>query len=147
MHILVIDENPSAVDFFRDVLSSRGITVTSASDAVEGIEMADCSPPDAVLCDLQLSSGGAREVIRALQAKSPQMPIVVATEYGEVAEAADAMREGAFGYFIKGSPAEALNRELMGAVAQKRLHDRNQRLERELLRLTLRSTARLRLVA
>ncbi len=67
-------------------------------------KIAQLSPDRAVL-DLKMPGGSGLALLKLLQEQSPQTRVVMLTGYGSIANAVDAMREGAVGYVTK--PADA----------------------------------------
>ncbi|MCK5327145.1 MAG: response regulator [Candidatus Latescibacteria bacterium] len=53
--ILVVDDEPDAVEFVTEILSDlEGVSVISAADGVEGLEKAKTEGPDLIVLDVQM---------------------------------------------------------------------------------------------
>ncbi len=53
--ILVVDDEPDAVEFVTEILSDlKGVSVISAADGVEGLEKAKTEGPDLIVLDVQM---------------------------------------------------------------------------------------------
>ena len=54
--ILVIDDDPDILEAVKAILLSEGFEVSTASSAQEGLEFADKTKPDLVLCDMMMEA-------------------------------------------------------------------------------------------
>ncbi|HUG20895.1 response regulator, partial [Piscinibacter sp.] len=79
--ILVVDDDPSAVELMSAYLSQPGYTVLRAYGGREGIELTQRSLPDLVVLDLLMPDVGGIEVIEALkrEAATAQIPVIMVT--------------------------------------------------------------------
>ena len=84
---------------------------------------------DAVLLDLSLARSVGIEGFRRIHAQAPEIPILLLTGLQDEAVAGDAVREGAQGYVIKGTPECCLlKREVTHVIERKRLARQIERL-------------------
>jgi putative two-component system response regulator len=90
---------------------ARAATATGVEDLVNGAEWS------LAVVDHQLPDGRGPDVIGALRAASPAMPILVLTGQGAEETAIDAFRRGASDYVVKGGGyLEALTHRVRGLV-------------------------------
>ena len=92
VRVLVVDDEPVVRDAIRRVLEAEGMQVALASSGEEALHddaLTDC---ELLLCDLMLPGMSGIEVVRAVRARRPDLPIVAITGYatGEVRAAAEA---------------------------------------------------------
>lgn len=52
--VLVVDDEPDAVEFVKTVMEEAGYDVISASNGVEGLEAAQAEKPDLIILDIQM---------------------------------------------------------------------------------------------
>ena len=154
--ILLIDDDPVDRDILRCCLepdSANRIDYRAVDSGKAGLETIREWQPDCVLLDLNLPDMRGLEVLRNAAAGGLTCPIIVITAYGSEEIAAEAMRNGAADYLIKGTlngstlahsidkvlEREALRRE----VEQQRLaiEQRNRELEAGIAREKLARTA------
>jgi len=99
--VLVIDDEPVVRDGIRLVLTAAGLTVATAADASSGLAHPAAAGCRLVLCDLMLPDGDGTEVIRALHAIRPDLPVVAITGYATLDNARRTMDEGATDFLPK----------------------------------------------
>ncbi len=127
-HILVVDDDPNLLQVLKMRLMAGGYTVSTASDAETVHRRLEEETYDLALLDLKLQDDDGIELMEALHAAHPGLPVIILTAYGTIQTAVDAMRRGAFSYLTK--PFDG--RELLIQV-EKGLEQ--QRLSREVRRL------------
>lgn len=64
--------------------------------------------PDVVLLDLSLPGMSGIEITRKLKASHPKIEVLIFTTFDEEAQVLEAVRAGASGYLLKGTPKERL---------------------------------------
>lgn len=77
LRILVIDEDPMLCKAFVIGLNSSDWTVDSATNAVNGIEIAGKHPYDILITDIQLSDGRGFSMLRKTRKILPKLVIFV----------------------------------------------------------------------
>ena len=112
--ILLIDDDPGLSEVIELLLVGEGYAVKRAGTVKGGIECVRDAEVELVITDLKLPDGTGLNVIVAIHATHPQMPIIMITSYSSIESAIGALRAGAFDYVIK--PFD--NNELLHAVAR-----------------------------
>lgn len=102
-HVLVVEDRSSLRLMLERALQGEGFRVTSAADGRQGIEIAQAlaGELDLVLTDLKLPEAGGLEVLDAVRATRPGLPVIVLTAYGTIATAVEAMKRGAWSFLEK----------------------------------------------
>jgi len=126
---LVIDDSMIVVAVMEGMLTNAGWEVQTADGGEAGLKVLDTFAAELVICDLRMPKMDGIEVTRRVRARFPLLPLLILTDHAEVAQVVTAMREGAYGYILKGSPEEMLLAEIQGAVEHGRLLEKNRRLE------------------
>ena len=80
----------------------------SAHDGAEALRALDETHPDVVLLDLGLPDRSGIEVTREILKRRPDTEILIWTVFEEEDKVLDAIRAGASGYLLKGTPAARL---------------------------------------
>src|SRR5262249_14499072 len=98
--ILIIDDDPSALEVTDFHLKSEGFEVVTTESGEEGARMAEQGQFDLVLTDLQLPDLDGLEIVKRLKESVPYLPIIMISGYGSDTKAREATRKGAF-FFVE----------------------------------------------
>jgi len=128
--ILVVDDDPDWLELITELLMEEGHAVVSATSGARALALLPTFDPAVVLTDMQMPGMNGRELLTAIHARSPDLPVVVLT--GDRFQAdADGFDE-AFNVLLKPPPIEKLLAVVAGAAAEgarrERAHRRNHRL-------------------
>jgi len=79
--VLVVEDDPTAREFYRSVLRQAGLSVVSVEDGLAALHVIEARPPQVVVLDLALPRVSGRDVYRELKARPETrgIPIVVVT--------------------------------------------------------------------
>jgi two-component system cell cycle response regulator len=101
--ILVVEDNRNSNDLMCYLLRSFGHVVFSASDGVEGLDVAARERPDVIVLDLQMRRMGGFEAAAILAADSEMaaIPRVAVTAYAMLGDRERVLEEGFDGYIAK----------------------------------------------
>ena len=101
--VLVIDNDPSIVDFLSFVLEDAGYGVHTALDGDVGIELALRHRPPVVICDLMMGQMHGFEVLQALRARAElaETVVIVASSKAFKPDVDRAYELGATEYLVK----------------------------------------------
>lgn len=84
---LVVEDEPITLTFLSDTLQDMGFNVAQANNATEAIHAASDYPNLSVaFVDLGLPDISGLELISELRRMQPQLPIVIASGYGDMAK-------------------------------------------------------------
>jgi DNA-binding response OmpR family regulator len=98
--VLIVEDDLTIRMAVIRALTERGHTVTSASTAMSGLQLAVTDRPEVVLLDLGLPDLDGREVLRMLRAVTA-VPIIVVTARSDEAEIVRLLDAGADDYLVK----------------------------------------------
>ena len=79
MRILIVEDQPDIADLVKAFLSKHGHEVWTAKTGSKAISEAIAHEFDLLVCDLMLPALQGTEIIRALKAQSPRLPVIVIT--------------------------------------------------------------------
>jgi DNA-binding NarL/FixJ family response regulator len=88
-----------------------------AEDGLRAIELAKEKKPDLVLMDLNMPGMNGIQATREITKHLPEVKVLVLTTFGEDDWVFDAVRSGALGYLLKGTPRQELVAAVKGTVA------------------------------
>lgn len=121
--LLIIDDEPQLRNMLRRVFEGEGYVVTVAETGALGLARMKEAPFPVVLCDVKLPDANGIELTRALKTVAPGSVVVVMTAFGAIADAVQAMRNGAFQYLVKGDDNAKLLPTVNQALEQADLGD------------------------
>jgi two-component system response regulator AtoC len=123
--ILVADDDRLMRNFIAETLRRQGKEVILAADGQEAIAKLEEESFDLILSDVQMPLQDGLAVLKKAKALHPQALVILATAFGSVESAVEAMRLGAFHYLIKPFSPEALESALEKAEEHTRLIKEN----------------------
>lgn len=85
-HILVIDDEPTALDLIRRILEMKGYQVSSARNGQEGVELFQEDPCDLVITDMVMPVKDGLQTILDLREVAPGLPIIAISGGGTISK-------------------------------------------------------------
>jgi DNA-binding NarL/FixJ family response regulator len=108
-HILLVDDEPGIRLAIQAYLESEGFSVTTARNAIEGLEMAEKHHPDLVVTDIMMPQVDGYRFLQKLR-MLPRFrftPVIFLTAKGQTADRIEGYRFGCDAYMPKpGDPEE-----------------------------------------
>jgi DNA-binding NtrC family response regulator len=101
MNILVVDDEKLIRWSLKERLTQEGYTVKEAEDGRSASGVLEAEPPDLVLLDMRLPDTDGLSILRGIQERCPELPVIVITAYSTVDTAVEAMKLGAYDYVAK----------------------------------------------
>ena len=99
--VLVAEDSRTQAAQIQRLLEKAGLRAVMAINGREALDLIRRSPPDVVVTDLEMPEMNGLELVEAVHAEFPKIPIVLATAVGSEAIAAEALRKGAASYVPK----------------------------------------------
>ena len=107
--ILIVDDEPEYRKALSIILEDIGYTAVMCSNGLEAMEYLSKSRADLVITDLKMPVMSGIDLIKKIREQGIDTEILVITAYGSIESAVDAIKLGAFDYFVKsGSPEELI---------------------------------------
>jgi DNA-binding NtrC family response regulator len=131
--LLIVDDDPVALDLLREVLSKEGYEVVSALSGEEAISRGSENFFDVIISDVRMGEKDGMDVLRSFKKTSPETAVIMITAFGSIDTAIEAIREGAFDYISKPFKLEEIKITVRRALEQRRLLRENQYYRQELL--------------
>lgn len=130
--VLVVDDEPSVVDVFREFLAAQGYEITVAASGEEALKIIPTLKPDIILTDINLPGLSGLEVMRFAKGVDAEVAVIVVTGYASASSAIDALRQGAYDYVTKPFDLDDVHQIVERAIANRRLRAINRQLVEEL---------------
>ncbi len=130
LDILVVDDERDIRDLVAGVLSDEGYECRTAGDSESAIAMVDERRPSLVLLDVWLhgSPRDGLEVLDAMKAREPDLPVIIFSGHGNIDTAVSAVGRGAMDFIEKPFEASKLLHLVERATETQRLRRENERL-------------------
>lgn len=101
MKILIADDDVMVLETLRKYLVFRGDQVQAISDGTDAIAAIETDVFDLVVTDIQMPGATGFDVLQAVKATQPEIPVIIITGYGDMDLAIKAVNEGAFAFLPK----------------------------------------------
>lgn len=108
MHVVVVDDEVRLVELVTRYLQEAGFTTTSCHNGLDALDAAHYTDADVMVLDLMLPGKSGLDVCRQLRAEGIELPILMLTARGAVAERVAGLEAGADDYLVKPFAMEEL---------------------------------------
>src|SRR5215475_7124662 len=121
-HVLVVDDVPAMAEQYAYDLKRVGkYDIIVAAGGEEALEVLAREPIDCVVLDLEMPGTDGFGVLRSMQQRGIETPVIVYTAAGSYDRCIQAVRLGAYGFIDKSEPIERVVQEIENAMARGRL--------------------------
>ena len=130
LDILIVDDERDIRELVAGVLSDEGYQCRTAGDSTSALDAVDEKRPSLVLLDVWLhgSPMDGLEVLDAIKAREPELPVIIFSGHGNIDTAVSAVSRGAMDFIEKPFEAEKLLHLVDRATETERLRRENSRL-------------------
>lgn len=130
--IIVVEDEKIVRVSLVEALKQEGHTVLPVSDGNEALRTLEEGQFSLVITDIRLPGAGGLDILRKSLAESPSTPVIMMTAYGNIRDAVDAMRAGAFDYITKPFDLDEMLLTVSRALNVKTITEENIRMRKEL---------------
>ncbi len=127
--IMVVDDERSMREFLEILLRKEGYGVSTFGSAENALESFIKESYDLAIVDLKMPGMGGIELLKKIKKLNPETIVIVITAYASVESAVEAMKAGAYDYFIKPFNVEEIKLHIKRALKQRRLEEENRDLK------------------
>jgi two-component system response regulator FlrC len=106
--VLIVEDDAALREALIDTLKAAGLAAIPACDAATALRLLESEAVALVISDVQMPGANGYQLLTSIKRLRPDLPVVLMTAYGTVAQAVAAMREGATDYIVKPFDAQSL---------------------------------------
>ena len=119
IRVLICDDQWIVCEGLEAILSADPEieVVAVANDGAEALDLIPEVDPGVILMDLKMPGMDGLQATREICRRYPAIKVLVLTTYGQDEWVFDAIRAGAAGYLLKGTPRQALIEAVKGTAA------------------------------
>jgi two-component system response regulator FlrC len=118
LNILVVEDDLQLRDALCLTLECAGHRVIGAADGPAALRLLEREAFNLVVSDLRMQPMDGIELLRAVRAGSPHLPVLLMTAFGDVDKAVSAMRAGACDFLLKPFEPQVLLEHVARYAAQ-----------------------------
>lgn len=131
--ILLVEDDEEFGHSFAIILKRKGFSVQLAMSGEQALRIVTEKSFDVIVTDMLMPGISGLEFFRSFREKYGQeTPVIMLTGYGSVSEAVEAMKAGAFGYFLKPVNQDEICLTIEKAIELSRLKNENILLREEI---------------
>ena len=130
--VLVVDDEENLRLVLRTLLRRHGYEVETAESGEDALGMVDSFGPDVVLTDVRMPKMGGLDLLTTLKAKGNEATVIVMSAYGNMDQALEAMKAGAYDYVQKPFKPDEVVLALRKAEERELLRRENRALRDEI---------------
>jgi DNA-binding NtrC family response regulator len=99
--ILLVDDDPSVLSGFEEILQREGFDIVSLGDGEEALRQLETNSFDLILTDLVMRDVHGLTILKKAQECQPDAVVIVVTGFASTSSAIEALRLGAYDYLLK----------------------------------------------
>src|SRR5580704_4291290 len=131
--LLIIDDDPFAIQLVKDVLRGESFRVLGATNALDGLDVIAQRRPQVVLLDLVMPGVLGMELLERILGIDPTIDVILVTGHYSTDSAVEAIQTGAYDYWTKPLDVNRLRQKLAKWAADTQIRRRTTSLDGELL--------------
>ncbi|MGM9512512.1 sigma-54-dependent transcriptional regulator [Larkinella sp. GY13] len=133
--LIIIDDEKSIRDALRDILEYEGYEVDEAKDGEEGLDLIKQNSYDVALCDIKMPKMDGLELLLKAADVGKGTQFIMISAYGNVENAVEATKRGAFDFIIKPPDLNRLLVTVRNAIEKAKLVMETKTLKRRIYKL------------
>ena len=106
--ILVVDDEDEMRLALETTLQREGYQVVTAENGHQGLDKFENDEFDLIVTDMKMPKMDGLELLRKIKERSPKTGVIMITAYGDIDNAVETMKKGAFDYLLKPFSADIL---------------------------------------
>lgn len=119
--IMVVDDEAEFRNAYKLILTDKGFNVTVADSGEQCLDLLQSAMVDLVITDLKMGGMDGLQLLKLIKERYGYCEVIMVTGFGTIDSAVSAIKQGAFGYFVKGQDPDILLSEIQKLVRIKSL--------------------------
>lgn len=133
--VLIIDDEMNMRHMLQIMLNKAGYVADTAADGFEGLEKMGEADFDFILCDLKMPKMDGMTLLRQSREEHPDKTFIMMSAYGNIDDALEAMKIGAYDYISKPFKTDEVLLTLKKAEEREGLKAENISLQNKIRRI------------
>lgn len=117
--VLVVDDESNTTKVLSSILSEEGYRVSQSQEVETALGMIAREEPDLIITDLKMPGMDGMQLFECLKRMQYDIPVIFLTAFGTVETAVEAIRSGAYHFFVKPPDFEKLKDVVATAVEER----------------------------
>lgn len=130
--VLLVDDDNELLQIYKKILTRKGFLIRTAENGEEALSIMRTESISVVILDILMPRMDGMEVLRGIKRDWPETEVIMLTAEGSIAGAVEAVKMGAFTYFVKPANIDELIKNIRHAQKLWKM-----RIENDSLRLQL----------
>jgi DNA-binding NtrC family response regulator len=119
--ILIVDDDEDIRETLGEVLERQDYAVVEAADGREALDIFGKGGLSAVLLDMKLPDIDGLEILKQMKCANAAVPVIIITGLGDIQNAIDSIKLGAYDYIVKPAKIDRLTLTLKHAIEKFRI--------------------------
>jgi two-component system response regulator AtoC len=133
--VLIVDDEMNMGHMLQIMLTKAGYITEAAPDGEEALQKMDQNEFDCILCDLRMPKMDGMTFLKKAREKYPEQTFIMMSAYGNIDDALEAMKLGAYDYISKPFKRDEVLLTLKKAEERERLKAENLSLQKKISRI------------
>jgi two-component system response regulator AtoC len=133
--VLVVDDELNMRHMLQTMLTKAGYLAETAVDGAEALEKLEQNEFDCILCDLRMPKMDGMTFLKKARETYPEQTFIMMSAYGNIDDALEAMKVGAYDYISKPFKSDEVLLTLKKAEERERLKAENLSLQKKIKRI------------
>ncbi|MGD2124708.1 MAG: sigma-54 dependent transcriptional regulator [Desulfobacteraceae bacterium] len=133
--VLIIDDEMNMRHMLQIMLNKEGYVAETAADGFEGLEKMNQADFDFILCDLKMPRMDGMTFLKKSREGHPDKTFIMMSAYGNIDDALEAMKIGAYDYISKPFKTDEVLLTLKKAEERERLKAENINLQQKIRKI------------
>lgn len=106
--ILLVDDDRELLEVYEKIFRLKGFSVISCDNSEEALRIIDNRQIAVVICDIIMPKMDGITLLARIKESHPRVEVIMLTAEGSISGAVDAVKRGAYSYFVKPADIEEL---------------------------------------